>query len=111
MARGVAVRHQPRRKPDLYTDPIRNEKPAARCRGHLDRLGHDNLDELSRLEALPLGESGTDPIFRMGVAGDCAATVDHDDELEEALIPAGSATYMRNQPICLPQLGRHPSAN
>ena len=45
--------------------------------GYPDCLGHDHLAGSGDLAALPLGESGPDSVFRLGLAGDRAATVDH----------------------------------
>jgi len=81
VARGVALCNQPRGEPDLHTDPIRDAEPAAGGGGHFDRLGHNHLDGDRCLATFPLGRIRPRAVLRVGVVGDCAATVDHDYEL------------------------------
>lgn len=81
LAGGVAVRHQPCGEPDLHADSVWDAKPAAGGGGYSDRVGHDHLDDGRCLAALPLGRRRPGSVFRMGVAGDSPATVDHLDEL------------------------------
>lgn len=38
------------------------------------------------MEALPMGQSGPDSVLRLGLTGDSVATVNHGDELGEAVI-------------------------
>ena len=99
MAGGTAVRHQSGGESDLYADPVRDAQPAAGSDRHLHRVGDDHLDGGRRLAALPLGRLGTRSVFRVGVAGDCAATEHHDDELGEAMIRLGLCCMFRDQPI------------
>jgi len=80
-----AVRRQSRVESDLHADPIRDAEPASRLSGHFGRLGNDHLDVRGDLEALSLDQSGPDSVFRLGVVGNRAATVDHGDELGERM--------------------------
>ncbi len=97
VARGLAVRNQSRRQRDLHTNPIRPEKPAVGGCGHPDRLGHDHLDGCGRMEVRQMGKSGPDPVFRVGLTGDSVATVNHGDELGEAVIRLGLCCMFRDQ--------------
>ncbi len=99
VARGAALRHQSRRQLDLHPDSIRNAKSAPRRRGHPDRVGHNHLDDDRRLEALSLGGRGSSAVFRVGIAGDRAATEHHRHELGEAVIRLGLCCLFRDQPI------------
>lgn len=78
---GVAVRHQPRSERDFYADSVRSEKLAVGCRGHLDRLGDDHVDDGGDLEALQMGRRVSSSVFHLGVDCECPATVDHALEL------------------------------
>lgn len=64
-----------------------------------DRLGHDHLHDVLCLAALRLVESGPDPILRLSLSGDRAATVDHGVELGEAMIRLGLCCQFRDHPI------------
>ena len=77
VAGGFAVRHQSRRQPDLHTDSVWDEKPAVGGCGHPDCVGHDHLDGCGRMEALQMGQSGSDSVFRVGLTGDSVATQHH----------------------------------
>ena len=88
MARGIAIRHQPRRQLSIHTDPIRYEEHAAGCGGHSDRMGDNNLECGCCLAALEMGRRGSGAVFRLGVAGDSFAIVDYLDELGDAIIDA-----------------------
>lgn len=46
-----------------------------------------------------MGQSGPDSVLRVGLAGDSAATVNHGDELGEAVIRFGLCCTFRDQPI------------
>ena len=105
VAGGPAVRHQPRGEPDLHADPVRDAEPAAGVGGHPDRVGHDHLDDGRRLAALPLGRRGPGSVFRLGVAGDRAATVDHGDELGAA--DDGAASLHPAQRFIAPSAIQH----
>ncbi len=52
-------------------------KHATRRLGHLDRVGHNHRVCHFHLAALSLGRRGPSSVFRVGVTGDRAATVDH----------------------------------
>ena len=67
--------------------------------GHRDRVGDDHLVRDRRLAALPLGRRGPGAVFRVGVHRHGAATVDHGDELGEAMIRLGLCCMFRDQPI------------
>jgi hypothetical protein len=73
---GLAIRHQSYCQRDFYTDSVWDEKPYPCGCGYHDRLGNDHLVVVGCLETLPLGEPGTDPVFRVGVAGN-VATIKH----------------------------------
>ncbi len=66
---------------DRFANSIRTAELAAGCCGHSRRLGHDHLDGCGRMEALQMGQSGPDSVFRVGLDCDRAATLDHSDEL------------------------------
>jgi len=72
-----AICHQSRGESDIYADPIRHEELASCSSGHPDRLDNNHLAGSGDLAALPMGESRTDPVFHLGLAGDRAATFDH----------------------------------
>jgi len=92
VAGGIALRHQPCGEPDLHADPVRDEKPAAGCGGYSDRLDHNHLVRHRHMAALQMGRCGSSAVFRLGVAGDGAATLDHSDELGKIMIPGLSQT-------------------
>ncbi len=92
VARGAALRRQPSGEPDLHSDPVWHAEPAAGCVGYSGRVGHDHLDDGRRLATLPLGGRGPGAVFRVGVAGNGAATVDNGDELGEIMILGLSQT-------------------
>ena len=95
----VTVRHQPRGKPDLHADPIRDEESAVGCRRHLDRLGDNPLDDRRDLAALSLGGSGPDPVLRLGVDCHDSPIVDHVFQLGTGMIRLGLCCMFRDQPI------------
>lgn len=76
-----AFRHQYRRQPHLHAYSIWATKPSTRYGRHPDRVGHNHLDDVGYLDALPMDRYRPNPIFRLGVASDCLATVDHVWEL------------------------------
>ena len=88
MARGIAIRYQPRRQHSIHADPIRNEELASGCGGYSDRLGDNHLVSGRRLAALQMGRRGSGAVFRLGVAGDRFAIVDYLDEQGEAISDA-----------------------
>jgi hypothetical protein len=51
-----------------------------------DRLRHDHSDDGRRLASPPLGRFGSSAVFRVGVARNGAATIDHLDELGQVMI-------------------------
>ncbi len=89
VARGIALRHQPCIEPDLHADSVWAAKPAAGGDGYSGRLDNDHLDDGRRLAVLSLGGRGSSAVFHLGVTGDDTATVDHLDELGEAVIRLG----------------------
>jgi hypothetical protein len=97
VARGLTVRHQSCGEFDLHADPVWHEKFAACCHRHRGCLGHDHLVGGVDLAALPLGERGPNSVFRVGLAGDRSATVNHGDELGEAVIRLGLCCMFRDQ--------------
>ena len=107
LAGGVAVCHQPRGKPDLHADPVRVEEPAAGFPGHPDGLGHDPLDDHSRLEAASLGCRGSGAVPDLGLDCDRPATVDHLDELAVAALGIASIPQCARSGRCKTE-PRHP---
>ena len=81
MARGLALRHQPRLEPHLYPDPVWAAEPEVGGSGYSGRVGHDRLDDGGYLAALSLGGRGSGAVSGLGVTGDGSSTVDHVHEL------------------------------
>ena len=73
----LAVRYQSCGESDLHADSVWHEKFAVGGGGHLNCLDHDHLVGGGDLAAIPMGESGPDPVFRVGLAGDRSATEHH----------------------------------
>ncbi len=88
MDRGIAFRYQPSRQLSIHADPIWHAKSASGCGGYSDRLGDHHLVRGRCLAALQMGCIGSVAVFRVGVAGDRFAIVDHLDELGEAISDA-----------------------
>lgn len=78
---GTAVCRQPVGQLDFHANPIRIEKPAFGCGRYFDCLGHDYLDDGSRMEALQMGCSDTGAVFRLGVDRNRAPTFNYVLEL------------------------------
>ena len=57
------------------------------------------MDGCCCLKALQMGQSGPDPIFRVGLACDSVATVYYGDELGKPVIRLGLCCMFREQPI------------
>lgn len=92
VAGGAALRRQPCGEPDLHSDPVWHAEPAAGCVGYSGRVGHDHLVRHCSVAALQMGCCGSSAVFRVGVVGDGAATVDHGDELGKIMILGLSQT-------------------
>jgi len=58
-------------------------------------VGDDYLLRRCRVAAVSLGRSGPRTVFRLGVDSDCAAIVDHGNELGAAMIPPRAGTGIR----------------
>jgi len=76
MAGRLAVRNQSCGEPDLHADSILDEEPALGGGRHHGCLDHNHLVGSGDLATIPMGESGSDPVFRVGLAGD-SATIEH----------------------------------
>lgn len=92
VAGGAALRRQPSGEPYRHADSIRDAKPAAGSGRYSDRLGDNNLDVRGDLAAPPLGGCCPSAVLCLGVAGDCAATVNHLDEFGTIMILGFSQT-------------------
>src|SRR5688572_24994333 len=80
-----ALRHQSCVELDFHADSVWDAKTAAGGGGCFDRVSNDLVRGHS-LAALRLGRRGSGSLFRVGVAGDRSAIVDHGDELASEII-------------------------
>jgi hypothetical protein len=87
VAGGVAVRHQSGGEPDLHADSVRDAESADGGGGYSDRVGDNNLVRSRHMAALQMGRRRSGAVFRVGVAGNFSATVDHLDELGAIVMP------------------------
>ena len=83
---GIAIRDQPRGKPDFHANSVRFEKPAIGGFRHRDCVGNDHLVDGGDLEALQMGRCGAGAVLLLGVDCQCASTVDHILELGQMIL-------------------------